>query len=955
MDTWDWNDYYNDYEESQEVEREYSDSLYHIGVSVKDGAEIGSGRYRLGSGENPFQHLEGLHSEYQRLTKMGLKAGEIAKQMGMSVPELRARNEYYVDLKKNRDIAKAVELADKGMKTGEIAKKLGVSVTTANNLLKASTTVRKQKITATREALKSEIERAGGMIDVGKGIEARMGIKKTALDAAVITLRDEGYELYPEIRVRMGGTDNFVNMKVLAAPGTTKADVYKNKDKIGVVNAHSSDGGLTVDTRKPPINVPLSRVDIRYADDPISGADYDGVIELRRGVPDLSLGNAHYAQVRIAIDAGKDGKKYAKGMAVYADDLPDGVDIRVNSNKTRAQGVNKALKEQKDDPMDPFGSSFHFDDNGLYTATTTYEDPKTGEKKQSALNFVNDEGTWEHWDKNLPSQFLGKQSIDLAKQQLNIDASVREREFDEIRSLTNPVLREKMLMDFSETCDSAAVHLKAAALPRQQTHVLLPSRSIKPGEIYAPKYEDGEEVCLVRFPHGGIFEIPRLKVNNRNREAKKMVSNEARDAVCINPETAKILSGADFDGDTVLVLPTKKHDIKNRSPFDELKNFDPHTQYACKDEEEAKKIGVWKKGSDQEGLNMGLATNLITDMTFQGATDDELIRATKYSMVVIDTGKHRLNYKQAFKDLRIDELQKKYQNKGINPKTGREQYGGASTLLSRTTSEYKVFGRKSYPKIDPETGEKIPIPDTTMVPHRKKIGGEWQTVYELRGRNTTQGAEAKDAYTITSGGSKKNPGTAMEAVYADYANRLKALANRARKEAVSSSKATPVSKTAKAAYANEINSLRAKLNEAKKNAPLERKALALAEVNVNLAKQAARASGGMGKAEVKKMLDKEVKKARKIVGAERYMIKINDREWEAIQSGAVTKSDQKQIFRFADSDQLIERARPKNPKKLSSSMLATARSMLDAGYTWDEVAKQFDVSTSTLSNNLNGG
>lgn len=926
------------------------DTLSHVGVSVKDGAEVGSGRYRWGSGENPFQHLEGLHGEYVRLTKKGLKVGEIAEQMGMSVPELRARNEYYVDLKKNRDIAKAVEYADKGLSKQEISKKLGVSVTTVDNMLKASQKPRKQKIVATRDALKKEIEEHG-MIDVGKGVEARMGIKKTALDAAVITLRDEGYELYPEIRVRMGGTDNFVNMKVLAKPGTTKSDVYANKDKVGVINSHSTDGGLTVDKREPPINVDLNRVEIRYADDPISGKDYDGVIELRRGVPDLSLGDAHYAQVRIAIDAGKDGKKYAKGMAVYADDLPDGVDIRVNSNKTREQGIKKALKDQKPDPMDPFGSAFAVNDDGLYTASTTYIDPKTGEKKQSALNFVNDEGTWEHWSKNLPSQFLGKQSTDLAKQQLNIDASQREREFDELRSLTNPVLREKLLNDFSETCDSAAVHLKAAALPRQQTHVILPSRSIKADEIYAPKYQDGEEVCLVRFPHGGIFEIPRLRVNNRNREAKKMISNEARDAVCINPKTAEQLSGADFDGDTVLVLPTKHHDIKTRPAFEELKTFDHQTQYATANEEEAKKIGCWDKGSSREGLNMGLITNLITDMTFQGATDEELVRAVKHSMVVIDTGKHRLNFKQSYIDNGIAELQRKYQRKV--GEDGKVRYGGASTLLSRTTSDVEVEGIKSYYKVDPETGKKITVPDNTMVPKREKVNGEWQTVYRPKTRTVTQGALAEDAYSLTSGGSKKNPGTIMEGVYADYANRLKSLANKARKEAISSGNVT-VSKTAKAAYAKEIDSLKHKLNEAKKNAPLERKALALAEMQVNLAKQAARASGGMGKAEVKKLLDKEVKKARQIVGAERYRIKINDSEWEAIQAGAVSKSDQNELFRFCDTDQLMERARPKTPKKLTASMLSTARSMLDRGYTWDEVASRFDVSVSTLSNNLNG-
>lgn len=930
---------------------ESEDSLQHEGVLER------SGRYPWGSGENPYQRLGGLYSEYKKAKSKGLSDGEIAKQLEMTVGELRARNEYYVAMRFNKNIAEARQMADKGKSVAEIAKSLSISTSTVKNYLAASDKPRKQRIMATRDTL---IDALGdsGMVDVGKGTEARMGIKRTALDAAVQTLKDEGYEVYSNIHIKQGGTDNYTTAKVLCKPGMTKGEVLKNKDQINVVNAHSTDDGFTIDKIEPPVNVPIKRVDIRYADDPVSGADYDGVIELRRGVPDLDLGNAHYAQVRIAIDAGKDGKKYAKGMAVYADDLPDGVDIRVNTNKLRSQGVAKALKDQEKDPADPFGSSFHRDDTGLYTASTRYVDPETGERKQSSLNFVNDEGTWEHWDRNLPSQFLGKQHPALAKQQLNIDASIREREFDEINSLTNPTLRSSLLETFASNCDSAAVHLKAAALPRQQTHVILPSRSIKENEVYAPKYEDGEEVCLVRFPHGGIFEIPRLIVNNKNREAKKMVSATARDAVCINPKTANVLSGADFDGDTVLVLPTKNHSIATKSPLDELKDFDPKTAYATT-EEEQKKLKIWKKGSDREGLQMGIVSNLITDMTLQNAPDDELARAVKHSMVIIDTGKHKLNYKQSEIDNGINELQRKYQYKGIDSKTGREKYGGANTLLSRTTSDVDVTGRKSYGNIDPETGKYIWVEDTEKVPKRVKskdpVTGEtvWETEYKPRVRKSTQGAEAEDMYTLTSGGSKKYPGTLMEGVYAEYGNHMKALANKARKASLQATK-QKVDPSAKETYAKEISHLNWQLNEAKKNAPLERKALALAEMQVNVAKKQAKAEGNpMSKGEESKLRDKKLKTARKIVGADRYRITISPREWEAIQSGAVPVTTQKEIFRFADGDKLREYAMPKTPKKLSKAMLSTAQAMLDRGYTWDEVAKRFDVSVSTLSSNLN--
>ena len=59
--------------------------------------------------------------------------------------------------------------------------------------------------------------------------------------------------------------------------------------------------------------------------------DKDGVIEIRSGVDDLSLGDSHYAQVRILVD----GNTYLKGMAVYSDDLPDGVDVMFNTNKKK--------------------------------------------------------------------------------------------------------------------------------------------------------------------------------------------------------------------------------------------------------------------------------------------------------------------------------------------------------------------------------------------------------------------------------------------------------------------------------------------------------------------------------------------------------------------------------------------------------------------------------------------
>ena len=953
--------------------------LEHVGVSKRDGAKIGSGRYLLGSGENPYQRLGGLYGEYRKLHNKGYTDGEVAEQLHMSSGDMRSRLAYYQALKQSRAIRECIDLVDNGMSNLEIAKRMGVSPTTVANYIKASQSVKEAKIISTRNALKDKVDSVG-WVDVGKGTENWMGIKRTLLDAAVTTLYDEGYELYPDLRVAQGGTGNFTTIKALAKPGMTKGDVLADKNNPNATMAvvKSRDGGETFKKKGPVVGIPLKRVEIRYGDDPVSGKDMDGVIELRRGVPDLDLGKAHYAQVRIAIDGpnatDKDDKWYAKGMAVYSDDLPDGVDIRVNSNKPREKGYQGALKEQKrrndsDDPnvpfdtMNPFGTNTK-EDRYLKRVSNFYEDPKTGEEKQSALNFVNEEGGWDAWDRNLPSQFLGKQPPKLAKQQLDIDVATRQREFDQIKQLTNPVLRSKLLYDFADNCDSAAVHLKAAPLPKQATKVIIPSKTLKETEVYAPHLDDGEEVVLVRFPHSGIFEIPRLTVNNKNREAKKRITNAPADAICINPKTAEQLSGADFDGDTVLCIPTKGHDIRNSKYLDELKNVDLHEKYATTPEER-KNLKIWKKGTEREQTEMGKISNLITDMTFQEAPLDHIARAVAHSMVIIDVAKHKLNYKRSEQDYGIRELQKLYQPK-FDEKTGKMRYGGASTLLSRASAKVDVYAVKSYTNINekgkpwydptkPE-GAKIKVTDTTMVPDRKKTGVDPVTgkpIYETVGwkqktRKSTRMMETDDAYTLTSGGSKENPGTKTEDVYATYANKMKSMGNEARKAYLDAERETEKKNPdAAKTYAREVNHLLYQLNEAKKNAPLERRARGLAQAAVEIEKQ--NAQGGMTKGEYSKRLDKELKRARDIVGASRYQIQISPKEWEAIQAGAVSKTTQKELFRFTDADKLRELAMPKTQKKLTKSFVNMAKSMIDRGYSLKEVAERFDVSPSTIS------
>lgn len=951
--------------------------LEHEGVSKRDGAKIGSGRFPYGSGDHPYQHLEGLYKEYRKLHNAGISDADIAKQYNMSSGDLRSRLAFYQAVKKDRSIAEAVNYLDKGYSKLEIAKKMGVSPTTVSNYLEAASEVREAKIISTRNALKDKVDEVG-WVEVGKGTENWMGIKRTMLDAAALTLYDEGYEMYSDLRVSQGGSGNYTTLKVLAKPGMTRADILADKGNVNATMADikSHDGGFTYDYKKkgPPVNISSDRIEIRYGDDPISGKDMDGVIELRRGVPDLDLGKAHYAQVRIAVD----DKYYAKGMAVYSDDLPDGVDIRVNSNKPRSKGIAGALKEQrrlndsKDpsvpyDKENPFGTNTK-EDPYLKRVSNFYIDPKDGKEKQSALNFVNEEGGWDTWDRNLPSQFLGKQSPKLAKQQLDLDVATRRREFEEINSLTNPVLRAKLLYDFADSCDSAAVDLKAAPLPRQATKIIIPAKTLKENEIYAPHLNDGEEVCLVRFPHSGIFEIPRLTVNNKNVEAKKRISKTPADAVCINPKTAEQLSGADFDGDTVLVLPTKNHDIKARGYLDALKDVDLHEKYALTEEQQANyPYIIWKKGSTQEHTQMGMISNLITDMTFQDAPDEHLARAVAHSMVIIDVAKHKLDYKRSERENGIAELKKLYQPT-VDKRTGKVRGGGAATLLSRAGAKADIPAVKSYtninekgkPYYDPTKpeGALLYVKDTEKIPDRRRTKeidpktGKY--IYETVGwkektRSTTRMMTVDDAYELTSGGSKENPGTIIEDIYATYANQMKSLANEARKAHLTAKYETPKKNpTAAKAYEQEVSHLKYQLNEAKKNAPIERRAQALAQSVVELERQ--NSGGQMSKGEYSKRLDRELKRSREILGAKRYQMDISSKEWEAIQSGAVPKTTQEEIFKYADADILREYAMPKEKKGLDKSYISLAKSMAKRGYTLQEIADRFDVSPSTISN-----
>lgn len=882
-----------------------------------------SGRYPWGSGDDPYQRSGDFLSRIEELKGKGLTETEIAKAMGMSTTQYRAQKSLAKDERRALDVAQAKSLREDGLSLNEIAREMGfANDSSVRSLLNERSEARMNQAKKTAEFLKEQIAEKG-MIDVGTGVEREIGISKEKLKEALAILEAEGYPVYGGRIQQATNPGKHTTLQVVCPPGTEHKEIYDYDNIHSVKDYISYDDGESF--RKSfvyPESMDSSRLKIRYAED--GGIDKDGVIEIRRGVEDLSLGESHYAQVRILVD----GNRYLKGMAVYSDDLPDGVDVVFNTNKKQGTPTGDVLKKITNDPENPFGSlikehggqSYYDDPNGKYT------DPVTGKKQSlSLINKRAEEGDWGEWSDHLPSQFLSKQSMTLINKQLDLATKDKFAEFDEICSLTNPTVKKALLKSFADDCDSAAVHLQAAALPRQKYQVILPVTDMKDDEVYAPNYKNGEKVALIRYPHGGTFEIPILTVNNKQPTAKRMLDN-ALDAIGINSKVAERLSGADFDGDTVMVIPTGgKVKVTSTPPLKGLEGFDPKLEYG------GKKEGTFKPMKNTQ-TEMGKISNLITDMTLKGATQDELARAVRHSMVVIDAEKHKLDYKQSERDNGISALKKKYQ--GTVDENGR-YHEGAATLISRAKSETSVLKRKGSPIIDKETGEQ----------RYKEVYEEYTDKngkVKVRTQASTKMAETKDARTLSSG-------TPQEEAYADYANNMKSLANRARREMMNTGKIA-YSASAKRTYQAEVDSLEAKLNVALKNAPRERQAQILANAAVKAKKQE---NPDMTKGEIKKANQQALTAARNSVGAKREPILITDREWEAIQAGAISENRLTQIINNVDTDKLRQRATPRATTTLSSAKVNKIASMNASGYTTAEIAEALGVSASTVSKYLN--
>lgn len=928
-----------------------SDILEHYGTPRH------SGRYPWGSGKNP-QRSKNFITYVKEMKKEGLTETQIAKALigpNANSSDLRAKMAIATNEYRKERIDRALKLREKGYGPSKIGEIMGEGESTVRNWLKSDAKEKKSSIHEVSDILKNQLKEKK-YLDVGSGIELSLGITATKLKDAIALLKEEGY-VTTNVQVDQQGTAEGMKttIKVLGPPGTTYKEVNSHKDEIKAIEDYESD--ISKDNSRlglPPVkSISSDRIKVVYAED--GGGDKDGVIELRRGLNDLNLGNANYAQVRIGVD----GTHYLKGMAVYSDNMPPGVDVIFNTSKSNKKSLQEVLKPMKVDKTtgeisvdNPFGASIKPEER-LKRVPRYYLD-ENGNKQVSPINVVYEEGDWSTWSKKLASQMLSKQPNTLVKNHLKLSYDIHKAEFDEICAVDNPVVKRKLLDEFQSKIDSVAVHLEAAALPRQASYVILPVNDLKENEIFAPRYNDGEKVALIRYPHAGTFEIPILTVNNHNKGARSIIGVDSPDAVGIHPKSAVKLSGADFDGDSVLVIPTgDKVKIKNSPQLKGLEGFDKQKDdiYTIeKDDPRYKTYPFIEKGSRKEGIEMGKISNLITDMTLKGASDEELARAVKHSMVVIDAAKHKLDYKQSEKDNDISELKKIYQAKADG------SGGGVSTLISRSTSPIRIPRRdpdKSYNERgwDPETGEVHYVDkkgDTYIKKKKDKETGEYYSTGKVETRTDEVAwlSVEKDARKLIS-----DYRTPNEIAYADYSNSLKALANEARKEYL----ATKVPKkdpSAAKAYAAEVASLNNKLNVALKNAPRERQAQLYAEQTMTAKKQEYYPNE-LSKEEKQKYRAQALAAGRAKFNAKKESVKFTEKEWEAVQARAISPSKLSTLLNNADMDSVKKLALPKHGTTLLPAQVATAKSMIARGYTQAEVADRLGVSASTISNAVN--
>ena len=993
-------------ETNEYLENEYlgvmmqeDDSLQHYGTKRH------SGRYPWGSGDDGMQRapseVERTVAEYDALRAKGMPDVDIAAKLGITTTKMRTDRTLAKAERDQRNAEGVNVMLKRGMKIPEIATAMGLSESSVRNWIgKDPNTVNsKRQIDKTAEALGDAVKRST-YVDIGTGVERQLGISKQKLKAVTDQMVESG-----DYEIRKIWVEQLTNpaagnttVKVLVPKGTTQADVLKNKDKIRPVDFNLADGDATqLNMLQVPKSVDWNRVKIRYANgkgDASDGETRDGTMELRPGTADLDMGHSKYAQVRIAVG----GTHYLKGMALYGDpkDFPPGVDIIFNTNKSSKKSPEEVLKPLKDklDSVNPFGASITRQNTLLDSkgqpVTTVHNGKKTF--KNGAINILQEEGGWGDWSKSLSAQFLSKQSPIVVSEMLKKTLAKTDKEYDEIMKVTNPVVRQKLLDSYRSDLEAKQVHLKSITPKGFGAHVILPVPTMKENEVYAPNYPNGSKVILVRYPHGGTFEIPELIVNNRG-PGKNIVGPTSPDAIGIHPKVASKLSGADFDGDTAYVIPNNSGKFKSRASLPGLKNFDPNKYEGVpsrpgyyKDEASGKEYKLITPKLKQN--EMGKVSNLITDMTLRGATDSELTRAVKHSMVVIDAEKHHLDYKRSAEENAIDALKKKYQLHVDNVDYSKLQQinPGYQAQVDKLRGKMMEPGvtLKEKVKLQKQIDAKmLKIIDPAEIKAPGRVGEGAATIVSRHSSQVTtggkpmfitkeiapgepgniRGTETKVTTEFVIRNRKKSYITNMlddarvylsdnsdirEKHYANYVNDLKERVNKVDIQ-MAKYKAPKIDKTAALIYQNEVKSLSKKLNESMLNAPKERLAQVLATTNYRKQVEEAGGTEMFEKDKLKKMKNTALVNARAITGASRKPVDITDDEWDAIQANAISATMLKDLTKHMNDDQLKALATPREKKTVTPSSRSRIITLLNNNYTVAEIANMYGLSSSTVS------
>lgn len=1030
------------------------DFIMHYGVGADDGPPgRGSGRYPKGSGENPHQHPVTLLEKeaFYKAKYPGITRPELAELCGIVNKQGKPSTVDYDRIRsaevQNRDCAKrfkALEMYKDGKNYTDIARVLDVkSSNTISHWVKEGEDAAKLKPTKTAKLLKDFVDN-NKYVDISTGTNSAFNVTPGQFETAVAMLEAEGYHRHKiSIKSELGKSPTY---DCLVPPDATYSELWDHRFDITnpvtaprVISPEGELSSLGIPGGKPT-SIDVSRIQVEYE------SPKDGLIELRRGIDDLSLGNKSYAQVRIAVD----DSHYMKGMAVYRDDMPPGIDVIVCSNKKPgtpllvkddpdAKQVLKPMKTIKDkdgnvtgiDWDNPFGASISQKSEIMGTYHDYYD--KDGKLKRSAINVLKEEGDWASFSRSLASQYWSKQPLETAKRQLDLKVADKKVELESIRAIENPTVRKYFLEKFSEDCDSLAVHLKAAPFKGQMTRVLLPCPELSDHEVYAPGYPDGTKVTLVRYPFAGEFEAPLLTVRNIGSPAQKVIPLTAKDAVCINKAKLDQMSGADVDGDFAIIIPiTDTVKVNTRSDtLDELKGFDTKAAFPGYD-------GMTPMSHKTHGVEMGKTTNLLMDMTLKKAPTKEVAHVTQHSMVVVDAEKHKLNWKASEEANHIRELKHRYQDDG-------QGHTGAGTIITRAKSPQSVPERRqwrltknsideegnkipkytnrmsttarlnlsdvkltsgehvklSYDKSersfyylngdkDPNTGKRIrtyvnddDLPENLKGVHfnsegrvylnkdkndtreyyvRKDENNKNVRVYvsdaDVIGRkvkpvmeDSTKMAEHKDAFEITSGGSKETPGHPMELIAANYANEMKELARYARREWARTGDQV-YKKDAAKKYSEEVAAIERGIAEAQASAPIERQARRMAAQTLAIKKAE---NPDMTYEQRKKIEGQALASARLRLNSTKKRFEITPKMYEAISAGAINKTTLEKLFNNTDMDSLRAMATPKAKKSLSTANKSAIKRLLNSGVrSASEIARMFGISESYVSEIANG-